>query len=246
MFDDLDDVPFDLNLRIPPIQSPKPYFASYRPQALEPDAGITVNGTKIATAKLGNMLKIAGDTPKDFREPATEPRGSNAATHCSDHRSSGETRKRQRVGHDGLPGEFVQLPKPIAKAKVEMLSFKPVPVLNELHEPPPSAALFPPITPKTLQEVSHTTLPPTQRSPELATTTYFTSPHHETGRKKRVSLRARHKWTGEETTDLLAGVGIYGAGKWKKILQHEGFGFHPERTPVDLKDRFVTLKLSQQ
>ena len=145
--------------------------------------------------------------------------------------------------------EFVQLPKPNSKTTIgKPLLFKCVPILNELHEPPPSAARFPPITPGTLHERGRSreygpqSNAATQRK---STKNEATGNNHELldaerkEKPKRVCLRLRRRWTEEETNDLIKGVEIYGVGKWKKIINHDDFSFHRERTPVDLKDRWA-------
>ena len=145
--------------------------------------------------------------------------------------------------------EFVQLPKPNSKTTIgKPLPFKCVPILNELHEPPPSAARFPPITPGTLHEGGQSLEYGRQSNSAIhrkSVKNEATGNNHEpldTERKekpKRVCLRLRRRWTEEETNDLIKGVEIYGIGKWKKIINHHDFSFHQERTPVDLKDRWA-------
>lgn len=49
--------------------------------------------------------------------------------------------------------------------------------------------------------------------------------------------RKRTRWSQKETDDLLIGVGRFGIGSWKKILECPDFQFQG-RTAVDLKDRF--------
>ncbi|KAJ2157284.1 hypothetical protein GGF46_004610 [Coemansia sp. RSA 552] len=56
--------------------------------------------------------------------------------------------------------------------------------------------------------------------------------------------RAARKWTDEETDNLLWGCGKYGVGAWKKILDDPSFTFN-NRTSVDLKDRFRTIRAQE-
>ena len=145
--------------------------------------------------------------------------------------------------------EFVQLPKPNSKTTIgKPLPFKCVPILNELHEPPPSAARFPPITLGTLHEGGRSLEYGRQSNSAIfrksikneATRNNHDLPDADRKEKaKRVCLRLRRRWTEEETNDLIKGVEIYGIGKWKKIINHDDFSFHQERTPVDLKDRWA-------
>lgn len=157
-------------------------------------------------------------------------------------------RKRQKLyDHEHVIADFVQLPKPKTSAKEDKLPpFHPVSILNELHEPPPSAALFPPITPGARpdeQEWKAGTEAPkkdlAEGKPALAKKPALNK-HGKNDKPlpKRVCLRPqRVKWSEAEISQLVKGVAIYGMGKWKKILHHPEFEFQNGRTPVDLKDR---------
>ena len=242
-FDDFEDFQFDPSLRIPPLQEPIPWIPSGRPSPLEPNARVN-DGAHSATAKLTSRSKALAEAKPIGEDETSAPySGPNAPSESAPKSLSAadNSRKRQKL-------DFVQLPNPTSRAKASKPPpFQPIPVLlNELHEPPPSAALFPPIAPSDPHEDErHSKLD--GRNPN------FTAPVQNTeqppaapdqppeaggqGRAKRTYLRGRRNWTDKETADLLSGVGIYGVGKWKKILNHEGFNFHPERTTVDLKDR---------
>ncbi|KAJ2340732.1 hypothetical protein GGF43_006341, partial [Coemansia sp. RSA 2618] len=56
--------------------------------------------------------------------------------------------------------------------------------------------------------------------------------------------RAARKWSEEETENLLQGCSKYGVGAWKKILDDPNFTFN-NRTSVDLKDRFRTIRAQE-
>ncbi|KAJ2756071.1 hypothetical protein GGI19_001132 [Coemansia pectinata] len=56
--------------------------------------------------------------------------------------------------------------------------------------------------------------------------------------------RAARKWSEEETDNLLQGCTKYGVGAWKKILDDSAFTFN-NRTSVDLKDRFRTIRAQE-
>ena len=234
MFDEFfDEFPLHPSLRIPPLQDPfpTPSVTSDRPSPLEPNARVNANIVN-ETAKLTGRRKalaeakpIGAPEPSDLRPIQIVPR-----------------KRRKLYDHERI-ADFVQLPKPTAKAKEDKPPpFQPISVLNELHEPPPSAALFPPITPSATQDEQDRIL-----SSELLSINIHakgeprrrkrreTSDHGPPAR--RVYLRPRMKWTEEETDQLLKGVAIYGVGKWKKILLHPEFSFQKGRTPVDLKDR---------
>ncbi|KAI9888961.1 MAG: hypothetical protein M1814_006078 [Vezdaea aestivalis] len=52
--------------------------------------------------------------------------------------------------------------------------------------------------------------------------------------------KPRNKWTDAETDLLLRGVSKHGSGNWKAILSDTSFPF-PNRSTIDLKDRFRTI-----
>lgn len=244
MLDSLfDDFPLHPSLRIPPLQDPLPDLSvqSVRPSPLEPNARLT-GSIGNETAKLTGRRKALAEA-KHIGDPA----GSNELRSIQRN-----PRKRQKLHEHERIADFVQLPQPKTKAKDDKPPpFQPVSVLNQLHEPPPSAALFPPITP------SYNAGEQTQRLSPLSS--FRTSPPDEEGEKvrkrqdprvekspppKRVSQRPRMKWTSKETEQLMRGIEIYGIGKWKKILRHPDFSFQPGRTSVDLKDHFRTKSKS--
>ncbi len=234
MFDEIfDDFPLYPSLRIPPLQDPlqAPSTASDRPSPLEPNPRVKTNIVS-ETAKLTGRRKALAEA---------EPIGAPESNYLQSIQVA--PRKRRKLYDHERITDFVQLPKPTAKTKEDKPPpFQPISVLNELHEPPPSAALFPPITPSATQDEQDQTLAtevpdigimaktePKKRKPRE---NYVSKPP-----TRRVYLRPRMKWTEEETDQLLKGVAIYGVGKWKKILLHPEFSFQNGRTPVDLKDR---------
>ncbi|MCJ1356485.1 MAG: hypothetical protein MMC33_006480 [Icmadophila ericetorum] len=232
LFDELDDFPYDPSLRIPPLHDPTPTSASSRPPPLEPSTRSSP-GMRNANATLKTRIKALAEAVP-IGEPESDvlfnPKEKDVEQYNVEFGQEAP-RKRQKLNDLGRVADYFKLPKPTAHARVEKPPpFQPISVLNELHEPPPSVALFPPITPNADLEQSildrnyPITCGPSNRVP------------------KRMNLRPRLKWTEEETRDLLRGVETFGMGKWKKILTHSGFGFAPERTAVDLKDRYRTCQ----
>ena len=252
LLDEFDEFTYKSTLRIPPLQDPLPFTPFSRPSPLEPNARVS-DGTHNATAKLTSRRKALAEAKLIGENVTSSPCG-NA---LSDHKLSlgkdvDEHVKRPKSDSIVRGNDFVQLPKPMAKAQETNLPpFKPVPVLRKLHEPPPSAAIFPPITSdvvkldearlNVVKALSPATLPnpKKERKPRRPKTNYCqeNSTKEQGGLVKRVTLRQRHKWTEAETQYLLEGVAIFGPGKWKKILSHPGLKFSAERTTVDLKDR---------
>ena len=233
MYDEIfDDFPLQPSLRIPPLQDPFPALSTTtdRPSPLEPNARVNANIINEAGKLTGRRKALAEAKPIGAPE-STDLRPIQVAPR----------RRRKLYDHEQIAG-FVQLPKPTAKTKEDKPPpFQPISVLNELHEPPPSAALFPPITPSATQDEQDRMLSTELPSINIqATEPKRRKTRESNGNKppaKRIYLRPRMKWSEDETDQLLRGVAIYGVGKWKKILQHPEFSFRSGRTPVDLKDR---------
>ncbi|TKA79491.1 hypothetical protein B0A49_03408 [Cryomyces minteri] len=150
--------------------------------------------------------------------------------------SSQEARSRKRCKLDRCEAnDFVQLPKPPVKKSIRRPRIPPL--LQGLHQPPPDAGLFPPITAeKPTRIVSGNPLvavPPGDSGDHSVQEESQTRPDTQLFKSGKAK---RKKWSEEETTHLLKGVAMFGIGSWKKILLHEDFSFH-NRTAVDLKDR---------
>ncbi|GAB7353604.1 hypothetical protein MBLNU459_g4023t1 [Dothideomycetes sp. NU459] len=121
------------------------------------------------------------------------------------------------------------------------------PVLQGLHQPPPTSGLLPSISAEDTQVLLSTTgrnRPTTETALEkicsLPSTSEVTvaTPQQAT---KAPSKRVANRWTEQETKDLLDGVAKFGIGSWKKILLCSNYVFN-KRTAVDLKDRFRVCK----
>ena len=234
LYDDIFNHP---ELRIPPLQDPFPELsASSRLPPLEPTArlGAHVDGE---AAKLTGRRKALAEAKSIEEEESNELRPIQPPK---------ASRRRPKLHEQERIADFVQLPKPKTKPKeAKPPPFQPVSEINELHEPPPSAALFPRINPNDTNNHEHRRL--SSLSPIIhAQVEEKNNAHGKKARRrtsygppaKRLYLRERNMWTEEETEYLARGVAIYGIGKWKKILNHPGFKFHEGRTYVDLKDRF--------
>ena len=250
-FDDMfDDLPSRSSLRIPSLQDlfPGPSTTSARPSPLEPIARVNIDSD---TNKLtGRRAALAQAKPLDA--PETDDWETLAPVKLllrpeapKIHQSQEASRKKQKLYDHEQIVDFVQLPKPQTKARADKpRPFQPIAVLNELHEPPPSAALFPPITPSARQEKQDDS-PFRGRSPKTswndgeAPTRRRKVKDHSTSpaTAKRTYNRGRTKWTDEETDQLVKGIAIYGVGRWKNILEHSEFHFKKGRTGMDLKDR---------
>ncbi|KAF6237022.1 hypothetical protein HO173_004901 [Letharia columbiana] len=253
MFDDMfDDFQTRPSLRIPPLQDPFPPLSiiSRRPSPLEPNARVNIDNE--ANKLTGRQRALAQAKPLGAPEhneleasitakPAALPEAQE-----TEHPKERPRKKQKLYDHEQI-ADFVQLPRPQTKLREDKpRPFQPISVLNELHEPPPSAALFPPITPNAVQEEhdkyhSGAGQPPNQtkdpgrpparkRKPRVRSTGSCTA--------KRIYTRERTAWTEEETDQLVKGVAIYGMGRWKSILNHPELHFREGRTNMDLKDRF--------
>ncbi|KAK7739005.1 hypothetical protein SLS53_005901 [Cytospora paraplurivora] len=162
------------------------------------------------------------------------------------------TKKRQRALT--AKDDIMHLPQPLKKQKSAQNIVPPI--INGLYEPPPNAAVFPPIALEdndpatninTFREFNNALInnmepeasdkvapppPSTQEAP-------ITEPDKALPKVKRKAAKPRRKWSEEETKDLLLGVDKYGVGKWTSILEDPAYNFNG-RTAGDLKDRFRT------
>ncbi|RCI07394.1 hypothetical protein L249_1368 [Ophiocordyceps polyrhachis-furcata BCC 54312] len=134
------------------------------------------------------------------------------------------------------------LRQPMKKQKTTQGEARPMPpMINGLLEPPPDAAIFPPIAASSArpllghyefgQSKAPTDLPFLPESDVL--------PANTTSRARKRAVRPRRKWSEQETEHLLLGVSRHGVGKWTTILEDGEFVFN-DRTAGDLKDRFRT------
>ncbi|KAF9879378.1 myb dna-binding domain containing protein [Colletotrichum karsti] len=148
--------------------------------------------------------------------------------------------------------DFVQLPQPVKKQKPIQPQVMPAmpPIINGLHEPPPDAALFPPIASNDFNEPESNQLKPmrdyapvqeekeVEKPPEPEQTPTKNS-KAGSGKTRKKAMKPRRKWSEAETNHLLLGVNRHGVGKWTDILADPDFNFN-DRTAGDLKDRFRT------
>lgn len=58
-------------------------------------------------------------------------------------------------------------------------------------------------------------------------------------------VKARKKWTKEETSNLLFGVSKHGVGRWTNILEDRSFSFH-NRSRVDFEENSVRLNYAKR
>ena len=246
-----DDIQPRLPLRVPSIQDPflQLSIVSRRPSPLEPNASVNIdNEANKLTSRQRALAQAKPLGPLEYKESALSVVASPAASleaREAEHPKERLRKKQKLYDHEHM-ADFVQLPRPQKNLREDKpRPFQPISVLNELHEPPPSAALFPPITPKASQEerdprvgqsanqVSDSGRPATRkRKPRICSTGIRTA--------KRTYTRERTAWTEEETDQLVKGVAIYGIGRWKNILDHPELNFRQGRTNMDLKDRHVT------
>lgn len=155
--------------------------------------------------------------------------------------------------------ELMHLPQPLKKQKSSQQVMPPI--INGLHEPPPNAAVLPPISSAEFDEHDHLTLGILKEYGN----TFFDLPASSASRqevdrddareskdendkdadndqdsdKPKKPVKPRRKWSEQETKNLLLGVSRHGVGKWVKILEDPDFEFD-DRGPGDLKDRFRT------
>ncbi|KAL6713535.1 hypothetical protein ACLMJK_009000 [Lecanora helva] len=242
MLDDLFREATRPSLRIAPLHDPfaSSSRSSARPSPLEPNTLVNLddNGNKLTGRRKALAQAKLLDAPDGGERDSVTPYSDLLVAEAS------SKKRTSRSGNHEPITEFVQLPKPSAKAGQEKpRPFRPVSVLNELHEPPPSVALFPPITPNASQEEEggrrdRCHEPRGEKRSGRTRRKKFDERSISPAAPKRTYTRGRTRWTQDEVDDLIKGVTIYGMGRWKNILEHPDLHFQPGRTPTDLKDRF--------
>ncbi|SPO00118.1 uncharacterized protein DNG_02970 [Cephalotrichum gorgonifer] len=252
---------------LPPLQPISLHKTLDRLPPIEQDAGNQVDkigpNAALSTYVSDDAVTLRGVTA-DSRYPATD-RGPGNGSHSlrlllgetpppdlssslskilSDGPDGAEkfpTKKRHRT--IAVKDDFVQLPQPVKKQKATQQQVMP-PIINGLLEPPPDAALFPPISSNSFNDAE---------ANQLNLLREFTNINEDRGqgpsnrdsdkpapvKARRRSGKPRKKWTETETRNLLLAVNQYGVGRWTKILEDPNFSFN-DRTAGDLKDRFRT------
>lgn len=254
------------SLDLPPLHDPNILKASGRPLLLEPDT-VHRNGTITSNSSLStqhhSLLIQNEDEDGTLQVGGTKQKSQNSAVDRALGNSSPQSlRKILEDVHENAPvpskkrpipenskDDFVQLPQPPKKHKAAKQVVPPI--IIGLFEPPPQAALFPPIASSSFHD-SHgrnslNTLPMKLRElkgvpsngilgDDLAEKEILVQVVEP---KKKKDARPRRRWTEEETNNLLLGVHKHGVGNWTDILEDPAFAFN-ERTGADLKDRFRT------
>lgn len=230
---------------------------------LEPDAGLRSNrlvkNSQSVANTLGPLSIVGDDDTPEHRRDGTCPDGKNISTSAAfplrmllgdveasesshsltkilddapDIQDDASNKKRHRGLH--AKDDFVQLPQPLKKQKATQQTPVMPPIINGLHEPPPHAALFPPISSESFNgnDGSQMKLLHEMNQPSQETDT-------NANKARKRATKPRRKWSEEETNHLLLGVNRHGVGKWTSILEDPDFKFN-ERSAGDLKDRFRT------
>jgi hypothetical protein len=259
-----DDSPTSPSLELPPLHDPNILKASGRPLLLEPDTSKR-NGKLAASSQLAPKHKTliapieeddtthngnegkqkSGKAPSDRALGVSSPQSLRKILDDDTDSPSSISSKKRHIAETSKD-DFVQLPQPPKKQKAAKQVVPPI--IIGLFEPPPQAALFPPIASSSFHD-SHgrnslNTVPPKVK--ELKESSKHDSSNdteernvtsNATASKKNV--RARKKWTEEETNNLLLGVHKHGVGNWADILEDKTFLFNG-RSGSDLKDRWRT------
>jgi len=258
------------SLDLPPLHDPNILKSSGRPPPLEPDAVKLIGKLHHNVALEGSLPKLNdGSRTKDDDNSISEVQqsrrsvaGGGRALGISSPQSlrkildvveeDGPVVSKKRSHIETIKDDFVQLPQPVKKQKAAKQVVPPM--IIGLFEPPPQAALFPPIASSSFHD-SHGqyTLNMEPVQPEKLAEAILDKPadladdkensvvvepkvSHATMKKV---VQPRRKWTDEETNNLLLGVHKYGAGNWAEILGDKDFKFN-KRSGSDLKDRFRT------
>lgn len=202
------------------------------------------NGTNSRVTKSGHTLQqLLGDTEGNTSTLSLRMLvDDNNTPEAFDDLS---TKKRHRALT--TKDDFVQLPQPLKKQKSTQQVVPPI--IAGLHEPPPNAAVFPPITSGPFDDTDPLSLGIHKDFGAIVDDRIAGSASHASdggdrntngsAKGKRRAAKPRRKWSDEETNHLLLGVSRHGVGKWTSILDDPDFKFN-DRTAGDLKDRFRT------
>ena len=280
----LPDLPSRNNVRIPPLRDPFPSRALSILSPLEPNApgekqiqgGVKLGSCKNASKQQRTTPKI---TPADVIFARDTKKPNLAISALLESSSTNQLPKllppsfvnlaaveNNSSFHSWLPeyppdqehhGDYVQLPRPRQKEASKRVPLLPT-IVNGIHEPPPSAALLPPmelevvkamlasiseplsLPPEKMLNPAEPDLPNLINQDKLKPSSFV----EEDDRARNIPTttnkkppRTWKKWSDEETQQLLKGVAKHGAGKWKEICADTELKFR-DRRPMDLKDRF--------
>ncbi len=251
-------------LELPPLHDLNILKAG-RPLLLEPDASkrngkpttdsqlnpkhsgliSSVNSDRHSHKRNGARHKSDNASLKDRALGSSSPQSLRKILGDDTDTSSAISSKKRNIGETNKE-DFITLPQPPKKQKAAKQVVPPI--ISGLFEPPPQAALFPPIASSSFHD-SHgrnslniTTpkvdglrpglLPTTPEKPQQQGVT-------NKGHKRQQEIRPRKRWTEEETTNLILGVTKHGVGNWSDILADSSFWFNARKSS-DLKDRWRT------
>lgn len=151
-------------------------------------------------------------------------------------------------------GDYVQLPKPPQQEASKPVPLLPI-IINGIHEPPPSAALLPPMELEHVNALlqciseppSEEMAKPVDPGQQEGIVQHTSEPSHSVGEVGQATYQSAcsssepHKkwrrWSHEETVQLLIAMEKWGIGYWKEMHADPAFNFGTRR-PQDLKDRY--------
>ncbi|WZH48905.1 uncharacterized protein QYS62_010090 [Fusarium acuminatum] len=173
------------------------------------------------------------------------------------------TKKRHRGLH--VKDDFVQLPQPLKKQRAIQAAPVMPPIINGLHEPPPHAALFPPISSDSqaakqdgkadvhlekilvdgssasAKEISSASQEEVEKSPKQKKSRAHRKKMEDLvelgihGPFKKSHRRERRPFTEQDDIEILEGLDTHGPS-WTKIQRDPRFHLS-SRQPTDLRDR---------
>ncbi|KAG6029841.1 hypothetical protein E4U41_000255 [Claviceps citrina] len=222
---------------LPPLHALPPLLSSERPlPPIELDGPYRADRSNCASAY---PLRTVFD--REAREPAEPSSSRSLILHdFTDALDDVFTKKRSRDAH--VKDDFVQLPQPMKRQKSAQQAPAMPPIINGLLEPPPHAALFPPMASTSGRENDAGKIRCfNDYAFSASEDRSWPSPEADksSGRSRKRAAKPRRKWSDQETKHLLLGVNRHGVGKWTTILDDPDFVFN-DRTAGDLKDRFRT------
>ena len=227
---------------------PKVTYRSGGHQHLQDSRGLKLSAAVPSSSSgahetLKNDEKLTKSTVPltEVLNPDGVPEDADSFRSAISHGTKSSQREKESGNESGVAKNVITLPEPRSARKGKQRPRIP-PLLQGLHQPPPDAGLFPPITAdsavSTRNVGSERPAAGAQPKPDTIANT------HKVKRRDQLSLasdknkvvRQRRKWSEEETKNLLRGVTKHGIGRWKEILLDPELAFDGRRA-VDLKDR---------
>ena len=228
---------------------PKVTYRSGGHQHLQDSRGLKLSAAVPSSSSgahetLKNDEKLTKSTVPltEVLNPDGVPEDADSFRSAISHGTKSSQKEKESRTESGVAKNVITLPEPKSARKGKQRPRIP-PLLQGLHQPPPDARLFPPITANSIIPARNVdferTAVETQGTHGKVASTRKTDLKDQSisFSEKGKIVRQRRKWSEEETKNLLRGLGKHGIGRWKDILTDPELSFDGRRA-ADLKDRY--------